>query len=398
MTFPGAPVKLWQTKGAVMSTGFFWDERCFWHGGGNFAFLMEVGGLVQPLPPGLPENPETKRRLKNLMEVSGLIRDLECRSAPEASRADLARVHPAAYLDRFKALSDAGGGNLGLRTPFGPGGYEIAALSAGLASAALAAVMRGEMANAYALSRPPGHHCLPDWPNGFCLLANIAIAIESAKAAGLLGRVAVIDWDVHHGNGTEAIFLDRADVLTISLHQERVYPAHTGTADVQGTGAGLGYNINIPLPAATGHVGYLHAMDRIVVPALERFRPDVVIVACGFDASAFDPLARMLCSADTFRQMTRRVMEAADRLCGGRVVMVHEGGYSEAYVPFCGHAVIETLANSRHVAADPLHDRVAEQQPGPRFEALIAEHIDELATVHAGAALTAGQPGSSRKA
>jgi acetoin utilization deacetylase AcuC-like enzyme len=365
-----------------MTTGFFWDERCFWHGGGNFAFLMPVGGTVQPLPPGLPENPETKRRLKNLMEVTGLIRSLDCHSAPEASRDDLLRVHPAAYLDRFKALSDDGGGNLGLRTPFGPGGYEIAALSAGLSIAAVQAVLRGQMQNAYALSRPPGHHCLPDWPNGFCLMANIAIAIESARAAGLAQRFAVIDWDVHHGNGTEAIFYDRDDVLTISLHQERVYPADTGAAEDRGKGAGLGHNINIPLPAATGHLGYLRAMDRIVIPALDRFRPDIVIVACGFDASAFDPLARMLCSADTFRQMTARVMAAADRLCDGRVVMVHEGGYSEAYVPFCGHAVIETLAASPITAADPLAERVHEQQPGPRFEALIAEVIDDLATLH----------------
>lgn len=365
-----------------MTTGFFWDERCFWHGGGNFAFLMPVGGLVQPLPPGLPENPETKRRLKNLMDVTGLIRELECRSAPEATREDLARVHPASYLDEFRRLSDAGGGNLGLRTPFGPGGYEIAALSAGLAQAALAAVLRGEMRNAYALSRPPGHHCLPDWPNGFCLLNNIAIAIEHARAAGLAQRFAVIDWDVHHGNGTEAIYYDRDDVLTISLHQDRVYPSDTGALADRGTGKGEGYNINLPLPAATGHAGYLRAMERVVIPALDRFRPDVILVACGFDASAFDPLARMLCSADTFRQMARQVMEAADRLCDGRVVMVHEGGYSEAYVPFCGHAVIETMADCGITAPDPLDARVRCQQPALRFQALIDEVIDEMAVFH----------------
>ncbi|HHB81245.1 MAG TPA: class II histone deacetylase, partial [Aliiroseovarius sp.] len=179
----------------MRKTGFFWDERCFWHGGGNYAFTLPVGGLVQPLVAGgLPEQPETKRRLKNLMDVTGLTGELACASAPEASHEDLVRVHPAGFLDEFKQMSDAGGGELGLRTPFGKGGYEIAALSAGLAKAALFSVLRGANDNAYALSRPPGHHCLPDWPNGFCLLNNIAIAIRAAQAAGLAHRVAVVDW------------------------------------------------------------------------------------------------------------------------------------------------------------------------------------------------------------
>ncbi|OYX21180.1 MAG: class II histone deacetylase, partial [Rhodobacterales bacterium 32-66-9] len=204
-----------------MTTAFFSDERCFWHGGGNYAFTLPVAGLVQPLAVGLPENPETKRRLRNLIEVTGLSRHLQMRGAEPAARADLLRVHPERYLSAFQAASDAGGGELGLRAPFGAGGYEIAALSAGLATAALRSVLKGEARNAYALSRPPGHHCTADFPNGFCLLNNIAVAIRAAQAEGLVRRVAVIDWDVHHGNGTEAIFYDDPGVLTISLHQDR---------------------------------------------------------------------------------------------------------------------------------------------------------------------------------
>ena len=218
---------------------FFADERCYWHGGGNYAFTLPVGGLVQPLAGGLPENPETKRRLKNLIEVTGLLRHLDPCAADPASKADLARVHPESYLSAFKALSDADGGELGLRTPFGRGGYEIAALSAGLAAGALRRVLTGKAENAYALSRPPGHHCTADFPNGFCLFNNIAIAIRAAQAIGLVRRVAVVDWDVHHGNGTEAIFWDDPDVLTISLHQDRNYPLGTGGVDAQGGGAGL---------------------------------------------------------------------------------------------------------------------------------------------------------------
>lgn len=360
-----------------MSTAFLTDERCFWHGGGNYVLTAPVGPFVQP-GGGLPENPETKRRLKNLLEVTGLMRELDVRSADMATREDLLRVHPAPYLDAFKAASDGGGGELGLRTPFGPGGYEIAALSAGLAKAALADVLTGRVHNAYALSRPPGHHCLPDWPNGFCLLNNIAIAIRAAQAQGLARRIAVIDWDVHHGNGTEAIFLSDPEVLTISLHQDRNYPLDTGAAGVRGTGKGLGFNINIPLPPGTGHASYLEAMERIVLPALGRFRPEAIVVACGYDASAMDPLGRMVASAETFRLMTRQVMQAADDLCQGRLVLVHEGGYSEMHVPFCGHAVIEELSGSAIRAPDPLAATLVARQPGPEWQAHVSAHIAAL--------------------
>jgi acetoin utilization deacetylase AcuC-like enzyme len=362
-----------------MTTAFYSDERCFWHGGGNYAFTLPVGGLVQPMPAGLPENPETKRRLRNLIEVTGLSRHLAMRGAEAATDAELARVHPESYLASFKAMSDAGGGELGLRTPFGRGGYEIAALSAGLATAALRAVLTGDVQNAYALSRPPGHHCLPDFPNGFCLLNNIGVAIRAARAEGLARRVAVIDWDVHHGNGTEAVFWEDPDVLTISLHQDRNYPMDTGGLDAMGGGAGLGANLNLPLPPGTGHAGYLYAMDRVVLPALERFHPEVIIVACGFDAAAVDPLGRMLATAETFRALTARVMDAADRLCDGRLVLVHEGGYSEVYVPFCGHAVLEQLSAAPVSAPDPLAETLAKRQPDARFDAFVAGWIDDAA-------------------
>ncbi|WP_375175463.1 class II histone deacetylase [Pseudooceanicola sp.] len=365
-----------------MTTGFYWDERCFWHAGGNYALTLPLGGLVQPLAAGgIPESPETKRRLRNLMEVTGITRDLMMTSADAASREDLLRVHPASYLDKFKSMSDAGGGELGLRTPFAKDGYEIAALSAGLAKQALLDVMRGRVDNAYALSRPPGHHCLPDWPNGFCLLANIAIAIEAAQAEGLAGRVAVVDWDVHHGNGTEHIYYDRDDVMTISVHQEKNYPLDTGDTSDRGRGRGEGFNMNIPLPPGAGHNAYLEVMERIIQPTLERFDPDVIIVACGFDAGIFDPIARMLCTAETFGEMTRQIKRSAERLCDGRLLLVHEGGYSEAYVPFCGHRVLEVLSGSSHVAEDPMAATVAARQPNGQMDAFFGGLIGGMAKV-----------------
>lgn len=364
------------------STGFWWDERCFWHTGGSYAFLMPVGGLVQPLAAGgLPENPETKRRLKNLLEVTGLIRKLDVSSAPPAREEELRRVHPEDYLKEFKRLSDAGGGELGERTPFGPGGYDIAALSAGLATSALRSVLSGGQRNAYALSRPPGHHCLPAKPMGYCLLANIAIAVEAAFAEKMAGRIAVIDWDVHHGNGAEAIFYERSDVLTISLHQENNYPRDSGSAGARGAGNGEGFNVNIPLMPGSGHDAYIYAFERIVLPALRAYQPDAIVVACGYDASGVDPLSRMLATAETFAQMTRMTMEAADELCAGKLLVVHEGGYSEAHVPFCGHGVIQTLSGSDIVAPDPIAVRLDFQQPNARLRDFQRAVIDEMAGV-----------------
>lgn len=363
------------------TTGFFFDELCFWHSAGMHALVLPVGGWVQPpAAAGFAESPESKRRLKCLMDVSGLSRQLALRGAEPASEADLLRVHPQAYLQRFKALSDAGGGELGTNAPIGPGSYEIAKLSAGLAIAAVDRVIRGELSNAYSLSRPPGHHCLADQAMGFCFLANIPIAIEAAKAAHGLGRVAIIDWDVHHGNGTQSIYEQRDDVLTISLHQENCFPPGYSGIEERGRGAGQGFNINIALPAGSGHDAYLQAMGSIVIPALDRFEPQLIVVACGYDANGVDPLARMLLHSDSFRAMTALVKQAAERHCDGRLVMVHEGGYAEAYVPFCGLAVIEEMAGIRTAVEDPLLALLHLQQPGAAVSQFLQGHVAQLAT------------------
>lgn len=365
-------------------TAFYTDELTFWHHSGPHALTLPAGGWVQvPNGSSLAESPESKRRLKNLLVVSGLEAKLHVRTAAPLAREDLLRVHPAAYLDRLEELSRAGHGDAGPSAPIGPGSYEIACLSAGLATAALEAIITGEFDNAYALSRPPGHHCLPDQAMGFCFLANIALAIETVKARRGVGRVAVVDWDVHHGNGTQKIYEERGDVLTISLHQENCFPpGYTGVED-SGIGDGQGTNVNIPLPAGSGHATYMRALEKIVVPALERFRPEVIIIACGFDASALDPLARMQLHSDSFRQMIRLMREAAERLCGGRLLAVHEGGYSEAYVPFCGLATIEEMSGHRTDVIDPLLDFIALQQPGQQTQASQDAWVDELAKTFA---------------
>ncbi|EGH71408.1 putative acetylpolyamine aminohydrolase [Pseudomonas syringae pv. aceris str. M302273] len=221
----------------MLRTGFFFEERCFWHAAGLHNLVFPVGGWLQPPSgSGHAESPETKRRLKSLMDVSGLSARLQRYGAPMASEQDLLRVHPRTYLERFKAMSDAGHGELGEEAAVGPGTYDIARYSAGLAIAAVDAVLNGQLDNAYALSRPPGHHCLPDRGMGFCYLANIAVAVETAKAHHGVRRVAVLDWDVHHGNGTQSIFYARDDVLTLSIHQSGCFPVGYDGVDDRGEG------------------------------------------------------------------------------------------------------------------------------------------------------------------
>lgn len=363
-----------------MATGFYFDEHCLWHSAGEQVLFLPVGGFLQPLATGgAAEAPETKRRLKNLVEVSGLIDHLDRMSAPPLGREDLLRIHPQAYIDRFKALSDEAGGDMGEEAVFGRGGFEIACLSAGLAKRGLADVMAGRIENAYVLSRPPGHHCLPDRGMGFCLLANIPLALEALRADVGPLRAVVIDWDVHHGNGTEAIYAARSDTLTISLHQERCYPVDTGAAADRGTGDGVGANLNIPLLPGGGHQAYLDAFELLVEPAVRAFRPDIIVIACGLDANAFDPLARMQAHSGTFREMTRRAKALAGELCGGRIVAVHEGGYSEAYVPFCGLAVIEELAGHRTEVMDPFAAVIDLQQPAADMVHLQRQRLEAQA-------------------
>lgn len=363
-----------------MDTCFLWAEKCFWHTGQPHVELLPVGGWVQPTSTAaLAESPETKRRLKSLVDASGLAERLDVRVGKSAEEIDLLRVHPPDYLSRFLALSDAGGGSIGPDATFGSGGYEIAKLSAGLACEAVERVVSGLSRNAYALSRPPGHHCLVDQPMGFCLLANVAIAVEQAKARHGISRVAVLDWDVHHGNGTEAIFYDRPDVFTISVHEDGCYPLNTGGAGDRGAGRGCGYNLNIPLLSGGGDQAYRDAFEMVIAPSIIRYKPELIVVACGFDASAVDPLARMQLHSESFAWLTRSVMALADDYCSGRLVMVHEGGYSQAYVPFCGLKVLEALSGTTTHVADPLIDFLTLRQPKADFNQFQRERLAEQA-------------------
>ncbi|GID03296.1 hypothetical protein TMM008_04980 [Pseudomonas sp. 008] len=213
--------------------------------------------------------------------------------------------------------------------------------------------MRGDLDNAYALLRPAGHHARPDRSMGFCLLSNAAIAGRHLLEVHGVKRIAYVDWDVHHGNGTQAALYDEPRALTISLHQDRLWPIDDGFVDQIGEGAAVGTNLNIPLPAGSGVEAYCEAYDRVVIPALKAFRPEIIIVPSGFDAGAMDPMGRMMLHSEGYRRLTRKLMAVADELCGGRLVFLHEGGYSRWTVPFYGLAVMEELSEIKTGIEDP---------------------------------------------
>jgi acetoin utilization deacetylase AcuC-like enzyme len=326
-------------------TGFVFEEIYLWHDAAAGAFPLELGQHF--------ENPETKRRFRNLLAVSGLLERLQPIKAIPATEDDLARFHTREYIAQIKRLSAERGGEAGEFTPFGAGSFEIAMLSAGGVMCAVEAVVTGAVENGYALVRPPGHHAEPDRGRGFCIFGNIALAVMYAKAKLGLTRVAAVDWDVHHGNGTQRAFYEDPNVLTISIHQHNLYPANSGDVGENGAGRAVGYNLNIPMPPGCGGGAYVAALERVIVPALRKFKPELIVVASGLDAAGTDPLGRMMLHSESYRRMTRLILEVAADVCAGRLVLAHEGGYSAVYVPFCGLAIMEELSGIRTKIADP---------------------------------------------
>ena len=324
-----------------MATGFIWDERYVWHDAG---FDLPPGPYYQPFPSY--DSPESKRRIRNLLEVSGLLDKLIPIHPRVATEKELLRFHMRDYVERVKSLSQSTGGNVGPGAHVGLGTYDIARLAVGGCIVAVDAVLDGTVDNAYALVRPCGHHATANSGAGFSIFSNIALAVMHARAERDVARIAIVDWDVHHGNGTQAAFYRDPTVLTISLHQNNHYPKNSGTLEERGDGPGRGFDLNLPLPPGSGHGAYLAAFERVVLPAVQGFEPQLIVVASGFDASGDDPLGRMQCYSETYREMTLMLKSVAQELCEGRLVACHEGGYSPRYVPFCALATIEALAGS----------------------------------------------------
>lgn len=334
---------------AERKTGYVFEELYLWHDPGSISYNNK---WVQPGEAW--ESKDSKSRFHSLLCVSGLIDKLVKIPARTATRSELCLFHTGSYHDKIKDESSHRGGDGGHVAQFGAGSYEIAALSAGGVLAAVEAVVEGRVDNAYCLVRPPGHHAVAEMGMGFCLFNNIALAALHARSISSdIQRVAIVDYDVHHGNGTQEAFWNDPDALFISLHQDNNYPqGHGLITEIGGSGA-EGATINVPLPPGSGMGAYEYCFERLVIPALERFKPDIIFVSSGYDASYADPLGSMILSSDSFRMMASKLQESADRMCGGRIIFAHEGGYSKDYVPFCGLAVVEAISGISSGVTDP---------------------------------------------
>ncbi|MEO9683081.1 MAG: class II histone deacetylase [Hyphomicrobiales bacterium] len=323
------------------STAWVSSELLFWHNTQNWCMYFEPNLLLQPGQHA--ESAESKRRIRNLVEASGIDEKMITIRPEPATREEAETFHTKEYLDKLKAVSNSGYGDAGELCPVGKASYEIALMSAGAAMTASRQVLCGNVSYAYALTRPPGHHAVADSAKGFCLLNNGVLAVKDSLRNPEVKKIAVVDWDVHHGNGTEEAFYSNGNVLTISVHQDALFPLHTGKLSDRGEGAGFGKNLNIPLPAGSGDGAYRYAFEQVVLPSLLRFSPDMVFVASGFDASAADPIGRMMLHSESYRWMTEELLSVCNDLHAKGPVFLHEGGYSEQYVPFCCHAVLEVL-------------------------------------------------------
>jgi acetoin utilization deacetylase AcuC-like enzyme len=278
--------------------------------------------FLQHVPPaGHPERPDRLRRLNGHLLECGLRQQLVDLKTSPASPEQLLAVHTQRHVDFVRETCEGGGGPLdegdtyAVRESFG-----AATLAAGAVLGAIGAVVGGSVDSTFCAVRPPGHHAERDRPMGFCLFNNVAIGARLAQAVHGVRNIAILDWDVHHGNGTQHIFDEDSTVLYVSLHQYPFYPG-TGARDERGSGQGEGYTVNIPLPAGSGEHDYLAAFDETVLPSLLSFKPELLIISAGFDAHRSDPLGGMVLTEESFATMTEKVMNIAP------IVSVLEGGY-----------------------------------------------------------------------
>lgn len=315
------------------------------------ATTLTVGGRPFALGPENVSNAGLTARTHDLVGRSGLLRAMRPLAFEAAAEDELAALHDDDYLARLAATAEGGPWDADF-APVTAGTWGAARMVAGAAIAAARAVMAGTVARAVVLARPAGHHAERDRAMGSTFLNNGGLAAQAALDAGA-ERVLLLDWDVHIGNGAERLFWERDDVLALSLHQHGWYPAHAGDPSSTGGRGGAGATVNVALPPATTDAGYLLALEEVVVPVTRAYRPDLIVLAAGQDPSIWDPCGRMCVSAAGFHALAARVAGLADELCGGRVVVCTEGGYSHLYTPFCALAVLEGVAGRRTAVEDP---------------------------------------------
>jgi acetoin utilization deacetylase AcuC-like enzyme len=309
-----------------------------------------------------PENPDRLRAIRRGLTKRHGVEYVE---ADPATREAVVAVHDAAYVDELEAFVDDGGGSWDPDTVASEGTWDAALTAAGLAQWAAQSALDGADGRdtPFALGRPPGHHAVPDDAMGFCFFNNAAVAAQTALDEGAADRVAIFDWDVHHGNGTQDVFYDRGDVLYSSIHEDGLYP-DTGDLEEIGRDDGDGTTVNLPLGAGAGDADYRYAIDEAIGPAIDRFHPDLLIVSAGFDAHRHDPISRMRVSSEGYAMMTDRIRSVAD-----------DAGAVEAYVLEGGYG-LDTLAEGVSMVHETYDGRTPvtdDEEPDAKTESLVAE-------------------------
>ena len=339
---------------------------------------MDTGYVYDPiyLEHNQPSHPENARRLERILQTldeEQVLPDLRLVEPRSATEGELLSVHTPEHIARVRRVAERGGGHMDADTYVSPRTFEAAKMAAGGLIGAVEQVLDGEIDNAFALVRPPGHHATTSRAMGFCLFNNVAVAARAALQERGIERVLIGDFDVHHGNGTQDVFYDDPDVFYFSAHQYPYYPG-TGAKGETGSGLAEGTVLNVPLPTGVGDDGYARIMEQLVWPLSERFCPDLILVSAGYDGHWNDPLAHMNLSLGGYARLQREFFEMADRLSKGRLVFTLEGGYHRdalAYGVLNGFYAL--------LGADTILDPLG---PAPRSERPIDQLIADLKELH----------------
>lgn len=333
---------------SVNKIDVFWHEGMLKHDTGNGVFDT---GIDPGFLDVLEKHPENADRVKNMVSIlkRGPISPyVSWHLGRHALIPELLSFHTPEYINELVKADKEGGKILCCGTFLNPGSWDAALLAAGTTLSSMKHLLDGHGKVAYALVRPPGHHAQPSQADGYCFLNNAGLAVQLALDSGCK-KVAVIDIDVHYGNGTAEGFYSSDKVLTVSLHMNHGSwgPSHpqSGSIDELGDGKGYGYNLNIPLPNGTGDNGYVYAFNELVVPSIHKFEPDMIVLVVGQDSSAFDPNGRQCLTMEGYREIGRIVHSLATRHSDGRLLIVQEGGYHVTYSAYCLHATLEGVLN-----------------------------------------------------
>ena len=326
----------------------------------------------------LPGHPENRTRLERIMASLRDERLLDRLVLIPPRPADLAlleRVHDAAYVSELQVFAEQGGGHIDADTYVGRRSFDAARLAAGGAAELVRAVLQGRAQNGIAFVRPPGHHAVRAGGMGFCLFNNVAVAAQVALDEFGLQRVLIVDWDVHHGNGTQDIFYGSPQVLFFSTHQYPYYPGTGGVGEI-GAGAGRGATVNVPLPSGVGDAGFRRIYADILIPLVERFQPELILISAGFDAHWDDPLAGLRLSLNGFWELAQTVLALAAQSCRGRVIAVLEGGYNLTVLSHAVADLCRALLGDAAPDPDPLG-------PNPWAERGVDDVIRAVRRTHA---------------